>query len=98
MNLTTFTAVCSLICQGRISVRPAMALIAIHGNPDLNMSQITSLTKCSTAAVTGIMDRLEKEGFLKREHSMTDRRKVTCCLTSKGTAFVQNIINAEESK
>lgn len=37
------------------------------------LAQVTGLT---TGAITGVIDRLERAGFAKREHDRQDRRKV----------------------
>lgn len=38
----------------------------------------------TTAGMTGLVDRLEKEGFLRRERHATDGRRVMLSLTKKG--------------
>jgi|SRR5438270_2228152 len=38
--------------------------------------QLAELTGVTTGAVTGVVDRLEKAGFVRREAHPTDRRKV----------------------
>lgn len=43
----------------------------------------------SQATVTGILDRLSARGFVSRERSETDRRRVNVRLTPQGRAIVQ---------
>jgi len=38
--------------------------------------QLATLTGLTTGAVTAVIDRLEKAGYVKREHDPKDRRKV----------------------
>jgi DNA-binding MarR family transcriptional regulator len=38
--------------------------------------QLATLTGLTTGAVTAVIDRLEKAGYVKREHDAKDRRKV----------------------
>lgn len=38
--------------------------------------ELSTLTGLTTGAVTGLIDRLEKKGFVKREFDKTDRRKI----------------------
>jgi DNA-binding MarR family transcriptional regulator len=60
-----------------------------HKCADLMMSQseactpgrLAELTGLSTGAITGVIDRLERAGFLVREHDPEDRRRVLLRLT-----------------
>jgi DNA-binding MarR family transcriptional regulator len=38
--------------------------------------QLSTLTGLTTGAVTAVIDRLEKAGFVRREHDQQDRRRV----------------------
>lgn len=42
----------------------------------LTAGQLAELTGLTTGAITGLIDRLEKVGFVKREKDPSDRRKV----------------------
>ena len=42
----------------------------------LTAGQLAQLTGLTTGAVTGLIDRFEKKGLVKRERDKTDRRKV----------------------
>lgn len=42
----------------------------------LTAGQLAELTGLTTGAITGLVDRLEKVGFVKRERDPNDRRKV----------------------
>jgi DNA-binding MarR family transcriptional regulator len=43
--------------------------------------RLAELTGLSTGAITGVIDRLERAGFLVREHDRKDRRRVILRLT-----------------
>jgi DNA-binding MarR family transcriptional regulator len=45
----------------------------------------------STAAATGLVDRLENLGYVERSHAANDRRKVLVRITEKGSALVEKI-------
>jgi DNA-binding MarR family transcriptional regulator len=45
----------------------------------------------STAAATGLVDRLENLGYVLRSHTANDRRKVLVKITEKGSALVDKI-------
>ena len=52
----------------------ALCLLLLHGPaPAGRVAELTGLT---TGAVTGVIDRLEKAGFVHRELDPADRRKV----------------------
>jgi DNA-binding MarR family transcriptional regulator len=58
-----------LECLGAIASGPATAGA---------LAQVTGLT---TGAITGVIDRLERAGFARREHDADDRRKVLVHVT-----------------
>jgi DNA-binding MarR family transcriptional regulator len=55
------------------------------------MSGIAGKMGHSTAAATGLVDRLEKLGYVERAHASDDRRKVMVQITPKGSALVAGI-------
>ena len=59
--------------------------------PLLSMSEIAEKMNHSTAAATGLVDRLENLGYVQRSHAATDRRKVLVKITKKGSALVEKI-------
>jgi DNA-binding MarR family transcriptional regulator len=42
----------------------------------MTAGKLAELTGLTTGAITGVLDRLEKAGFVRRERDETDRRKV----------------------
>lgn len=42
----------------------------------MTAGELAEQTGLTTGAVTGLVDRLEREGFVKREHDRKDRRRV----------------------
>jgi len=53
-----------------------ICLRAVVSNESITLSRLTSEVSLSPSTVTGIVDRLEAKGLLKRERSREDRRKV----------------------
>jgi len=45
----------------------------------------------TTAAATGLVDRLENLGFVERSHAVEDRRKIMVKITKSGMALVSHI-------
>ncbi|HWY92667.1 MAG TPA: MarR family transcriptional regulator [Chthoniobacterales bacterium] len=57
----------------------------------ITMSGIASKMGHTTAAATGLVDRLEKLGYVQRSHALDDRRKVMVRITQKGSSLVAEI-------
>jgi DNA-binding MarR family transcriptional regulator len=49
------------------------------------LAEVTGLT---TGAITGVVDRLEKAGFVRRERDDSDRRKVFIAIVPENTAKI----------
>jgi DNA-binding MarR family transcriptional regulator len=58
---------------------------------DLSLSSLSSRIKAQNSTVTGIIDRMEREGLVKRERSEEDRRIVLIRLTPKGRKLAESI-------
>ncbi len=54
----------------------------------LTMGDIAKKMGHSTAAATGLVDRLEKKNLVERIHPTEDRRKIMVRITAKGIDFV----------
>src|SRR5271170_38067 len=52
----------------------------------LTRSQIAQKMGHTTAAATGLVDRLENLGFVERSHVIEDRRKIMVKITKHGSA------------
>lgn len=59
-------------------------LLAAVQNQGLTLGDLSEHLNCSRGNVTGIVDRLERDEWLKRERSRDDRRVITVRLTHKG--------------
>ncbi|TCO58127.1 MarR family winged helix-turn-helix transcriptional regulator [Actinocrispum wychmicini] len=57
--------------------------IVMQGESPLTAGQIAKMSGLSTGAVTGVIDRLEKRGFVRRVRDPHDRRKVLVEVTTK---------------
>ena len=55
------------------------------------MSDIAKKMGHSTAAATGLVDRLEKLSYVERVHAAEDRRKIMVRITSQGTELVSKM-------
>jgi len=57
----------------------------------LTMTEVAKRMRHTTAAATGLVDRLEKLGLVRRQQGPDDRRKVLAVITPKGIALVHQI-------
>ena len=62
------------------------------------MTDIARKMGHSTAAATGLVDRLEKLGYMERTHAIDDRRKVMVRVTSKGIDLVSRLRDELQSQ
>ncbi len=70
-----------------------MVLKSIAHNSNMQISAIAKDVSLSQATVTSILDRLESQGFAKRQRSQIDKRKVTLVLTDKAQEVLDNDVN-----
>jgi DNA-binding MarR family transcriptional regulator len=77
--------------KGNVSF-PQFFLLGYLANEEfLTMTDISKKMGHSTAAATGLVDRLEKLGYVQRLHAQEDRRKVMVQITRKGIDLVDRI-------
>ncbi|MGH8045613.1 MAG: MarR family winged helix-turn-helix transcriptional regulator, partial [Chthoniobacterales bacterium] len=62
--------------DGQVSFAQFFMLSHITAQDGLNMSEIAERMNHTTAAATGLVDRLEKLGYVERSIALHDRRKV----------------------
>jgi MarR family transcriptional regulator, organic hydroperoxide resistance regulator len=58
---------------------------------DLSLSSLSERIRAQNSTVTGIIDRMEREGLVRRERSTTDRRVVYIRLSDKGEKLARTI-------
>jgi DNA-binding MarR family transcriptional regulator len=58
---------------------------------DLSLSSLSERIRAQNSTVTGIIDRMEREGLVRRERSTTDRRVVFIRLSEKGARLAREI-------
>lgn len=77
--------------KGKITLPQFLILGFLHNNGDSKMCGIAKFMSVTTAAMTGMVDRLEKYGYVKREPEPQDRRIINVSLTQKGLELVRKI-------
>jgi DNA-binding MarR family transcriptional regulator len=61
-----------------LSITDHKCLDLIHRFGAMPAGRLAELTSLTTGAVTGMIDRLEKAGYVKRANDSKDRRKTHC--------------------
>ena len=66
-------------------------LKVLEGVGDLSLSALSERIRAQNSTVTGIIDRMEREGLVVRTRSTEDRRVVHIQLTEKGARIAREI-------
>jgi MarR family transcriptional regulator, organic hydroperoxide resistance regulator len=66
-------------------------LKVLEGVGDISLSALSERIRAQNSTVTGIIDRMEREGLVVRARSTEDRRVVHIRLTDKGSRIAQEI-------
>lgn len=96
-NLTDFVLFSQRSCilrlspeltKGKVSFPQFFLLAYLDEEECLSMSNIAKMMGHSTAAATGMIDKLQDLGHLKRYTAAADRRKIMVRITDHGRALV----------
>lgn len=88
----------SFISKSNITSAQMIMLISIH---DLGRCKLKTLAKernISPPTATGLIDRLVRAGYVKRESHPEDRRVVMVSLTKKGEKSAQGFLRAIKNR
>jgi DNA-binding MarR family transcriptional regulator len=77
--------------RDNISFAQFFLLGYLASSREMTMTDIARKMGHSTAAATGLVDRLEKLGYMERTHAIDDRRKVMVRITSSGMKLVARL-------
>lgn len=76
--------------QYQITAAQLNCLLALYENGPLPPSQIAKFMMVKSSTVTGVIDRLEVKGLVKRLRNSVDRRIITIRLTESGISLAKN--------
>jgi DNA-binding MarR family transcriptional regulator len=79
------------LARGRVSFPQYFLLGYLAQQQLLTMTEIAAKMGHTTAAATGLVDRLEKLGYVRRTHACDDRRKIEVQITPTGQSLVEQI-------
>lgn len=74
------------------------ALRIIYNESRFSMGDLSDKMYLHMSTVSGIMDRLEKKGYVERKRDSTDRRVVKISLTKEGKRLVQRAPTAAQGR
>ena len=80
--------------HGGVSVPQMLCLKAISEHPDgteITVAMVAEAVQLSAPTVSRILDKMEKGGYVSRERSSKDRRRVCISLTEQGWQRVENL-------
>ncbi|MDP3730749.1 MAG: MarR family transcriptional regulator [Candidatus Omnitrophota bacterium] len=75
-----------------ITLPQFVVLDMLNRQGESKMSDLAHLINVTTAGLTGIVDRLVRDGYVKRTRDSRDRRIVNVALTVKGASSVKEMI------
>ncbi len=79
------------LSQGRVSYPQFFLLTYLAEEECLSMSSIARMMGHSTAAATGMVDKLQELGHLKRYTAAADRRKIMVRITDQGRELIERM-------
>ena len=77
--------------KDKVTLPQFLILEFLHKDGQTKMSFLASFMNVTTAAMTGIADRLVRDGYVKRVYDPNDRRIIEIELTSRGSGLVKKI-------
>ncbi len=76
--------------EERLSLRQLSALTMIESE-QTTLGDVARRLMVTPAVVTGLIDRLERRGYVRRVNSTDDRRRVLLALTDEGRAAAESV-------
>ena len=80
-----------------LTVMQLYTLCLLESDSSLPMNSLSSMIHCDASNVTGIVDRLLHQDYIKREENPKDRREKMITLTSKGAELCERISQTFQS-
>ncbi|NQV38072.1 MAG: MarR family transcriptional regulator [Candidatus Marinimicrobia bacterium] len=79
------------LVEYKITSSQHTVLSALAKDDGLSLSEVGNNVFLDKPAITGLADRLERDGLVKRKRTSNDRRVITLHLTTKGHELLSNI-------
>lgn len=86
------------LAQHRLSEGKFVLLFLLSDRPDgLSPHELADRAGVTRATITGLLDGLERDGFLARRPGLEDRRKILVALTAAGQAIARDLFDAHSA-
>jgi DNA-binding MarR family transcriptional regulator len=81
-----------------IEINPAQGRImfALWQKEGIAINELVQKTKLEKSTLTSMLDRLEEMGYVKRQRSRKDRRKILICRTKKDKAMENKYVGVSQ--
>lgn len=79
------------LSKGKITLPQLLTLGFLNEKGDSRMTDLARFMKVSTAAMTGVVDRLVRDAYILRVFDPQDRRIIKVKLTHKGAELIRKI-------
>lgn len=82
------------LAQHRLSEGKFVLLFLLSDKPDgLSPHELAERAGVTRATITGLLDGLERDGFIVRRGGLNDRRKISVALTEVGETTARDLFN-----
>ncbi|MGE4357116.1 MAG: MarR family winged helix-turn-helix transcriptional regulator [Candidatus Omnitrophota bacterium] len=82
--------------KGKITLPQFMVMEFLYRENSAIMSKIAEILLVSAPAATGIVDKLVRDGYLKRENTSDNRRIILIKLSQKGKKTIEKAIKQRQ--
>jgi len=79
------------LCQNKLTLSQFLLLGLLHKEKECKMSHLADFMQVSLPTITGVVDRLVRQGLVLRLSDPNDRRLVKIKLTPQGQSLLQKI-------
>lgn len=85
-------ACAELLARHDLSEGRLASLLAVSAEPGITPRTLADRLEVTSATVTGLLDRLERDGLIERQPHATDRRTHTLTTTSDGEELIGELV------
>lgn len=85
------------LMDDEITTKQSVLLELVHKHGSLNISEIAEAMEITSSAVSQIVSKLEKEGYIKREINPSNRREIFVEIDTKGVEYFKRYEEVERS-
>lgn len=79
------------LCHGKITMPQFIILNSLERQGENRMTDLANFMSVTTAAMTGLIDRLVRDGYVERAEDPDDRRIIKVRATAKGSVLVRKV-------